>query len=238
MSAFVILVREGLEAILIVAAIVALLIKANRRDSLPWVHVGWIGALILGGLTWVLASYVINISGATREVTEGVTALIAAAILLYVGFWMHSKSYARQWQDYLARRLQGALSGRTMGALALVSFLAVYREAFRDRHPAHDSGPVPAVQRARTAEAQSQSETPGRYRPELLGVALHVLAQPGALRAPGRRLVRHDRLGLAASGADSGDSRKQRHAVLKVRNREEQRQPGAGRAGRIPVARQ
>ena len=130
LSAFVILVREGLEAILIVAAIVALLVKANRRDALPWVHGGWISALLLGGLTWGVASYVISISGATREVTEGVTALIAAAILLYVGFWMHSKSYARQWQDYLARRLQGALSGRTMGALAFVSFLAVYREAF------------------------------------------------------------------------------------------------------------
>ena len=123
-------VREGLEALLIVAAIVALLVKANRRDALPWVHGGWIAALLLGGLTWGVASYVITISGATREVTEGITALIAAAILLYVGFWMHGKSYARQWQDYLARRLQGALSGRTTGALAFVSFLAVYREAF------------------------------------------------------------------------------------------------------------
>ena len=58
MSAFVILVREGLEAILIVAAIIALLVKANRRDALPWVHWGWIAALLLGGLTWVVASYV------------------------------------------------------------------------------------------------------------------------------------------------------------------------------------
>jgi high-affinity iron transporter len=130
LSAFVILVREGLEAILIVAAIIALLVKANRRDALPWVHGGWIAALLLGALTWVVASYVVRISGATREVTEGITALIAAAILLYVGFWMHGKSHARQWQAYLARSLQGALSGRTMGALTLVSFLAVYREVF------------------------------------------------------------------------------------------------------------
>lgn len=130
LSALVILVREGLEAILIVAAIVALLVKSNRRDGLPWVHGGWIAALLLGGLTWVVASYAVSISGATREVTEGITALIAAAILLYVGFWMHGKSYARQWQAYLDRRLHGALSGRTMVALAFVSFLAVYREAF------------------------------------------------------------------------------------------------------------
>src|SRR5688572_4114736 len=69
-------------------------------------------------------------SGATREVTEGVSALVAAAILLYVGFWMHGKSQARQWQAYLDRRLEGALTGRTLWALAFVSFLAVYREAF------------------------------------------------------------------------------------------------------------
>jgi high-affinity iron transporter len=130
LSALLILVREGLEAILIVAAMIALLVKANRRDGLPWVHGGWVAALLLGGLTWVVASYVVSISGATREVTEGITALVAAAILLYVGFWMHGKSHARRWQAYLDRRLLGALSGRTMVALALVSFLAVYREAF------------------------------------------------------------------------------------------------------------
>ena len=58
-------------------------------------------------------------SGATREVTEGLSALVAAAILLYVGFWMHGKSQARQWQAYLDRRLAGALAGRTLWALGL-----------------------------------------------------------------------------------------------------------------------
>jgi high-affinity iron transporter len=130
LSALVILLREGLEAILVVAAIVALLVRAERRDALPYVHGGWIAALALGALTWVVASYAVRISGATREVTEGVTALISAAVLLYVGFWMHGKSHAQQWQTYLARRLRGALSGRTMWALAFVSFLAVYREVF------------------------------------------------------------------------------------------------------------
>jgi high-affinity iron transporter len=63
-------------------------------------------------------------------VTEGVTALVAAAVLLYVGFWMHSESYADRWRTFLQGQLRGALSTRTMWALALVSFLAVYREAF------------------------------------------------------------------------------------------------------------
>jgi high-affinity iron transporter len=130
LSAFGILLREGLEAILVLAAIFALLHKAGRRDALPSVHVGWIAALALGGLTWVIASYVVAISGSTREVTEGVTALVAAAVLLYVGFWMHSKAYTNRWQTFLQSQLHDALSARTMWALALVSFLAVYREAF------------------------------------------------------------------------------------------------------------
>jgi high-affinity iron transporter len=130
LSAFVILLREGLEAILVLAAIFALLIKGERRDALPYVHAGWIAALALGGLTWLVASYVVAISGSTREMTSGVTALLAAAILLYVGFWMHGKAYADRWRTFLHAQLQEALSARTMWALALVSFLAVYREAF------------------------------------------------------------------------------------------------------------
>jgi high-affinity iron transporter len=129
-SAFVILLREGLEAMLVLATILALLIKGGRRDALPYVHAGWIAALVLGGCTWFVASYVIALSGATREVTEGITALVAAAVLLYMGFWMHNKSYANRWQTFLQEQLRTALSSRTMWALALVSFLAVYREAF------------------------------------------------------------------------------------------------------------
>jgi high-affinity iron transporter len=129
-SAFTILLREGLEALLIVAALIALLARSDRRDALRAVHGGWLAALLLGGLTWAVASYVITISGATREVTEGVTALTAAAVLLYVGVWMHDKSYAERWQAYLKARLRGALDRRTMWGFAAVSFLAVYREVF------------------------------------------------------------------------------------------------------------
>jgi high-affinity iron transporter len=130
LSAFAILLREGLEAILILAAVYALLIKGARRDALTYVHAGWVAALVLGGITWFVASYLVDISGSTRELTEGVTALVAAAVLLYVGFWMHDKAYAERWQTFLQSQLREALSARTRWALALVSFLAVYREAF------------------------------------------------------------------------------------------------------------
>lgn len=129
-SAFFILVREGLEALLVVAAIMALLIKSGRREAMPWIHAGWIGALAMGAVTWVIASKVIAISGATRELTSGITALLAAVILLYVGFWLHSKSYAHAWKSFIDQHLGAVLRGGTLWTLAGVSFLAVYREAF------------------------------------------------------------------------------------------------------------
>ena len=129
-SALVILLREGLEAILVLAALVAMLIKSGRRDALRYVHAGWIAALALGAVTWVAASYVVTLSGASREVTEGVTALLAAVMLLYVGFWMHRHAHAARWKAFIETQVQAALSGRTRWALASIAFLAVYREAF------------------------------------------------------------------------------------------------------------
>ena len=129
-SALVILLREGLEAILVLAALIGLLIKAGRRDALRYVHAGWIAALALGGVTWAVASSLITLSGADREITEGATALLAAAMLLYVGFWMHRHAHAARWKAFIETRVASALSGRTMWALGSISFLAVYREAF------------------------------------------------------------------------------------------------------------
>ena len=129
-SSLVILLREGLEAILVLAALIAMLIKSGRREALRYVHAGWIAALALGAITWVAASFVVTLSGASREVTEGVTALIAAGMLLYVGFWMHRNAQAARWTAYLRSQVEAALSGRTRWALASIAFLAVYREAF------------------------------------------------------------------------------------------------------------
>jgi len=129
-SALLILLREGLEAILVLAAIVAFVVKTGRRDALPYIHAGWIGALALGALTWFVANYVLTISGASREVTEGVTALVAAAMLLYVGYWLHSKSYAQAWQKFIRDQVNAALGKRTLWAMAGISFLAIYRELF------------------------------------------------------------------------------------------------------------
>ena len=129
-ASLVILLREGLEAILVLAAIIAFVAKTGRRDALPWVHAGWIAALALGVATWFVATFFIQISGANRELTEGVTALLAAAVLLYVGYWLHGKSYAQAWTRFIREHVGQALAKRTLWAMAAVSFLAVYREMF------------------------------------------------------------------------------------------------------------
>ena len=129
-SSLVILLREGLEAILLLAAIIAFITKTGRRDALPYVHAGWIAALVLGIATWAVASFLIGISGANREMTEGVTALIASAMLLYVGYWLHGKSQAHAWSSFIRTSVGQALEKRTLWAMTGVSFVAVYREIF------------------------------------------------------------------------------------------------------------
>lgn len=129
-SSLLILLREGLEAILVLAAIIAFVRKTGRRDALPYIHVGWIAAGVLGAATWFVASRFVAVSGASRELTEGVSALLAAAMLLYVGLWLHNRSHAQAWQSFIREQVTGALAKRTLWAMAGISFLAVYRELF------------------------------------------------------------------------------------------------------------
>ena len=129
-AAFTILLREGLEALLIVIAMIALLRKANRQEMLPWVHGGWLSALVAGVVTWALATWAITISGASRELSEGFGSLLAAVVLVWVGLWMHGKSHADAWQRYVRDRLGHAL-GRSSGVFLLgLVFVVVYREVF------------------------------------------------------------------------------------------------------------
>ncbi len=130
LGSFTILLREGLEALLIVVGMIAFLRKAERRDALPYVHAGWGAALLAGALTWGVATYLIGISGANREITEGLSALFAAAVLLSVGIWMHQKSLAGRWQEYLHARMSAAMTRKSAFFLFMLAFVAVYREVF------------------------------------------------------------------------------------------------------------
>lgn len=130
LGAFGVLLREGLEALLIVIAMIAFLKKTERSEVLGFVHGGWIAALVAGVATWFVATYVISVSGASRELTEGFGSLFAAVILLTVGIWMHGKSNAEAWQLYVKEKVSAALSRRSGWFLFLLSFVVVYREVF------------------------------------------------------------------------------------------------------------
>jgi high-affinity iron transporter len=130
LGALTILVREGLEALLVVVALLAFLRKAERHDATRYVHAGWLLALLAGAITWAVASYAISISGASRELTEGLSSLFAAAVLLGVGLWMHQKSIGGRWQAYLKAKMTTALDRRSAWFVFGLTFISVYREVF------------------------------------------------------------------------------------------------------------
>lgn len=130
LSALTILLREGVEALLLIVAMIAFLKKSGREDALPFVHGGWIGALGAGFLTWLAATAFLKVSGASRELTEGFGGIFAAVILVSVGIWMHGKAQADTWQRYIKERMSRALGKRSAWFLFGLAFLVVYREVF------------------------------------------------------------------------------------------------------------
>ena len=129
-ASFFILFREGLEALLIVTVLLAFTRKAGAAAATRQIHLGWMAALAAGVATWYAASGLINISGATRELTEGVAGVLAAVILFYVGFWMHNHSKSQKWIGYIKSKVHNALSSGTVWVLTFVAFISVYREIF------------------------------------------------------------------------------------------------------------
>ncbi len=129
-NSFSIIVREGLEAVLIIAAVIAFLTTTGAKHAIKYIHLGWTLALVAGLITWVLAQTVISISGAQREIIEGTTSLIAAVVLFYVSYWLITKIEVKKWKEYIQGKVKKALTKRNLFALASVSFFAVYREAF------------------------------------------------------------------------------------------------------------
>ncbi|UVL29345.1 cytochrome c/FTR1 family iron permease [Pseudomonas donghuensis] len=126
-SGLLILLREGLEAILVLAAILAFLRNTGQQSAVRSVNVGWGLALLAGLATWAMAAYVIDVSGAQRELLEGCTALFASVMVLWLGVWMHDRRHAAAWQDYIKSSLVGG--GGRFG-FAVLAFFSVYRELF------------------------------------------------------------------------------------------------------------
>jgi high-affinity iron transporter len=128
-AALLIYLREGVEAALLVGALLAGVRRLGRDEARRYVHVGWLAALPAGVLTWWLAGRVLQVRAADRELSEAVISLLAAAVLFSMSFWMISKVEARRWTGYLRKGLEESLTHRNLVLLAALSFLAVYREA-------------------------------------------------------------------------------------------------------------
>ena len=131
LGAFGIIVREGLEAILVIAAIIAYLTKSGNGRSLKNVYIGAILGVVASFiaaaiLAWAKSAFVG--AGLAQEVIEGITALIAVCVLFYVSNWMISKAEAASWSHYIDSRVQSSVERNSAFALAFTAFLSVFRE--------------------------------------------------------------------------------------------------------------
>ncbi|HLH25470.1 MAG TPA: FTR1 family protein [Chloroflexota bacterium] len=129
-DAAIILFREGFEALLVVAALVAFLQRSGNGDKRRWIWAGGAAGIAASIGVAILAQLVLNraIANVSREIIEGATGLIAAAMLLYVGYWLHSKASLAGWQEYIRVRSTAALQRNSLFGLAFIAFLAVFRE--------------------------------------------------------------------------------------------------------------
>jgi high-affinity iron transporter len=118
--------REGVEAALLIAALLAVVSRAGNPERKRWVHAGWISAAVAGAATWFASRYVLKVSGLSRELIEGASALLAATVLFYVSYWLFAKRETARWVSYL----RGKASSSATLSLFGIAFLAVYREAF------------------------------------------------------------------------------------------------------------
>jgi high-affinity iron transporter len=125
-----IIFREGLEAALILASIIATLRVMGAPEAIRYIHLGWILALGCGGLTWLATQTVLTLSGRHRESMEGFISVFAAVALFYVGYWLHTRSEVKRWHEFIHQKLQSGVSTRRILGLTGISFFAVFREAF------------------------------------------------------------------------------------------------------------
>jgi high-affinity iron transporter len=126
-----IILREGLEAFLIIVAILSVLRSVSAPRAARWVHGGWVLALLIGIGSWFFADFLLDSLGMKRiEVMEGIGALTAVLILLFVGYWLHSKSEISKWKDFVENKVQRLSREENMFGLALLAFIVVFREAF------------------------------------------------------------------------------------------------------------
>ncbi|MEN3361120.1 MAG: high-affinity iron transporter [Mycobacteriales bacterium] len=129
-QAFVIIFREGLEAVLLISVLLGYLERAKATQYRRPILLGMAGAGVASIITFVLLRTLLPALPVGREVLEAVTALVAVAVLFYVSFWLVARLEQKRWLEFLRARVWTAVSVGSTTALLLVGFTAVYREGF------------------------------------------------------------------------------------------------------------
>lgn len=127
-ASLLILVREGFEAILVIAAIATYLVRSGNKEKTGIVYWSAIAAVIASVALAIGLQYAFELSGANQEILEGVAMLTAVVVLFFVSNWMISKAEAESWKHYIDGKVKTAVAGGSAFALGLAAFLAVFRE--------------------------------------------------------------------------------------------------------------
>ena len=129
-DAMLILLREGVEALLIVMALVTTLKAAKMRKGLKWVYSGALAGIVAS----LLIAYILQIafpavtSGVNREIIEGAVGIFAVAMMILIGIWLHSKSSVKKWNTFMDSQMQTVTKTGSFLSMFALSFLAVFRE--------------------------------------------------------------------------------------------------------------
>ena len=129
-DASLILLREGLEAILVLAALLSYLKRSDNPKGRKWIWSGAATGLVGSAIIALVLIYTISqaASGSTRELFEGITGLVSVIMMLTIGHWLHSKSNTTAWNNYVGARVDSALARGSLWSLFSVSALAILRE--------------------------------------------------------------------------------------------------------------
>ena len=127
-ASFIIIFREGLEAILVIAAISAYLVRSDNKPMLKVVYLSSLFAVFASVLAAIALHTIVGLSGANQEIMEGAAMLLATVVLFFISNWMLSKSESKAWKNYVEGKVQSAVSTGSSFALGFAAFLAVFRE--------------------------------------------------------------------------------------------------------------
>ena len=129
-TSFSIIFREGLESALIIGAVLTYLEASRNNKFKKHVYYGIIIAIAATAATWSIAQYIIEISGANREIIEAVAGISAVAVLFWVSFWVLNKIETKKWIEFVKAKVWKATTTGSVIVFVMLSFFTVYREGF------------------------------------------------------------------------------------------------------------